>query len=285
MSERLSYFINSMLTLNAKKHRADTPALASINFDAIGANVASYGFYEKPYLEMLASHVFPKLKADKICLDIGANIGNHSVFFSKYFEKIWSFEPNPRVLKVLEANAFLAENITPVGHGLSDKSQTLEAGYRRENVGAAALGRSDDVDVTVEFKLEKLDDFLSENGIESVDFIKIDVEGHELQVLHGATNLLAGSEPVIVLEALEAEVVDGTTMAMNFLRESGYEFVYRPMDTAPFSQFSTRLAKAVNALSVLFFNKRLLDRFILTGLDGPLEEKNYPMLVFSKYRL
>ena len=68
----------------------------------IGKQIISYGFTEKHILDT----IFKKLKKTKnhICLDVGANIGSHSIFFSNYFKKIISFEPVLRTFKILQIN-------------------------------------------------------------------------------------------------------------------------------------------------------------------------------------
>ena len=89
------------------------PPLALFNYDLIGRHIVCDGFYELALLECLENHVFPKLKTRSICLDIGANVGNHSAFFSPIFDRVIAFEPNLRAFKLLEANAMLFENVAP----------------------------------------------------------------------------------------------------------------------------------------------------------------------------
>ena len=74
----------------------------------------------------IAIHKMEKNIFNSTMLDIGANIGNHSLFFSNYFAKCISFEPNPRTFSVLEINSRLVENIIPMNIGLSDKKGEVE---------------------------------------------------------------------------------------------------------------------------------------------------------------
>lgn len=85
------------------------PNLAVFSRDHVGIRVQVDGLYEKPYLEFFIEWL--KFNFSGLALDVGANIGNHSVFFSKYFQKVMSFEPNPSTYHLLSYNATLGKNI------------------------------------------------------------------------------------------------------------------------------------------------------------------------------
>src|SRR5260370_28725319 len=99
--------------------------IAMFAFDAMGININEDGVYELHELEA----VFDWLKTlraispESVALDLGANIGNHSLYFSDYFERVYCFEPNKRTFKVLALNAELAPNVVCYNYGLSNRDR------------------------------------------------------------------------------------------------------------------------------------------------------------------
>ena len=61
-----------------------------------------------------------------LLLDLGANIGNHTVFFSRYFQHIYAFEPNPFVYRILKANCEMLGNATAFNVGLGAERAMLK---------------------------------------------------------------------------------------------------------------------------------------------------------------
>ena len=99
----------------AIEHRNEYPSLAIFAFDHVGLAINSHGRYENDILN--ATFQFLKSKeliGDGAALDVGANIGNHSVFFAKYFNKVVSFEPHPKVFKLLTINTEDLANIEDI---------------------------------------------------------------------------------------------------------------------------------------------------------------------------
>ena len=204
------------------------PQLAFFNYDLLGRCVACEGYHEIHYLKCLAKDVFPKLKSHNICLDIGANIGNHSVFFADYFKKIYAYEPNLRPFKLLEANAMLKNNIKPFNFGLSNATKKQKVVFSLGNIGSASLVHNPSKGKTDEaiFELKYLDKVLTQGEISKISFMKIDVEGHELNVLKGAIRTIKASKPIIALEVLPDEIQNGSFATKEFLETLGYKFFY-----------------------------------------------------------
>ena len=166
-------------------------------------------FYELDLLK----YIQYSMKGDpKGCvLDVGANIGNHSVFFGLFLaKKIVSFEPNPAVYKVLVENLKnSAIDYTAYSLGVGDKKIKAVIDLPENhvnNIGAAKLVEiresqcinSETIDVTT------LDEMLLDlerfsNGF-PISAIKIDVEGMEPAVLRGAVTLLKKYKPDLFVE-------------------------------------------------------------------------------------
>ena len=75
------------------KYRTKYPNLVSPNFDYISTVCSVFGIYEKDELECIQTPL-KKYCKNKYIIDCGANIGNHTLFFSKFAKGVYSFEPN-----------------------------------------------------------------------------------------------------------------------------------------------------------------------------------------------
>jgi FkbM family methyltransferase len=140
-------------------------------------------------------------------LDVGANIGNHSLYLHDDFKKVYAFEPNPVALEKLNLHITKnsIENITVFPVGLSDVAETLAfESPTSTNLGTGRFLRADqEIPTTAKvmhLKTEIGDSVLRDQGIEDVDFIKIDVEGLEIEVMRGLQNTIHRDKPVIAFE-------------------------------------------------------------------------------------
>ena len=140
---------------------------------------------------------------DKICLDIGANTGVYSELMSRYCNKVLAFEPNPKIYATLQRCA--AHNVECHQIALSDKDGNAELRIPRTKKGHSNQGGSlstvkvsDNFDV-IEVTTTRLDSL--DLGV--IGFIKIDVEGYELNVLQGARDTIARDRPTLLIELEE----------------------------------------------------------------------------------
>jgi FkbM family methyltransferase len=144
-------------------------------------------------------------------LDIGANVGIYSIFLSKLVGesgKIYAFEPDPLTAAILKENLTLnnCKNVIVSQIALSDSNSKVTL-QKPDGVGDAFnyIQKLDSDDKnTVGITAIRLDDFLKQNNIPKVDFIKIDIEGAELLCLLGAEELLSSSSnPIVITECYE----------------------------------------------------------------------------------
>ena len=156
------------------------------------------GVYERPELEVLSREVFPHLSKASTALDIGANIGNHTVWFAGHFDRVVAFEPNPMVAALLRINTMaLGEAVEVVEVGLSDISGQAEFMIDGDHLGCSHIS---DKPADIQVAVERLDAFADPLDLHGVGFVKIDVEGHEEKVIAGAADLLLKAKPVIAME-------------------------------------------------------------------------------------
>lgn len=153
--------------------------------------------------------LYSLLKNSKNLFDIGANIGWYSVNFAKRFPsaRVFSFEPIPTTFNFLQKNVILngLENIEIFDCGLADEEKLSEMFYFQGGSAVASMKNLLDRDEVqkVECSFKTLDQVVSELGLDSLDFIKCDVEGSELYVLRGAQNVIKRFNPIFLVELCE----------------------------------------------------------------------------------
>lgn len=187
--------------------------------DWIGLDIISFGLYEKNELETLKNHLNKKLKG-KTFLDIGSNIGNHSIFMSAFFKNVKAFEPQLRTFKVLQLNTKRIKNIEIFNYGIDEFERKTIFNIPFHNVGEG----SEYKDFKNSFKEEVLLKPLGPEFSENVGMIKIDVEGNEYGVLKTLTNVIAKSSPLITIELHNNHFK--RTEILHFLKSNGYKDVF-----------------------------------------------------------
>jgi len=195
------------------------------SFDYIGHHINLDGVYERDELTTVIGYLNNNNLIKGSLLDIGANIGNHSLFFSKYYDRIYSFEPNARTFQLLKMNTSLVNNIECFNVGLSDTERTATLSTDPSNCGAASLGKRFDGNRAFqqEVKLRTLDSF-GDIYSHEIGLIKIDVEGHELDVLKGANQFITKNRPTILFEQHLSEFKEGKSPTVEYLKSIGYTF-------------------------------------------------------------
>jgi FkbM family methyltransferase len=151
---------------------------------------------------------------DGIVLDIGANLGTFCVPLAKKVSKhtYHAFEPQRIIHYQLCANTFIngLDNVHCHNFGLSDKEERLMLtmpDYASEgNIGAFSIDkevRENEYECTTEGRKEPMVVFTLDSGAhKNVRLIKIDVEGHELEVIKGGIKTIkANNYPPIIFEA------------------------------------------------------------------------------------
>ena len=201
-----------------------TQQIACFAHDTISRKIMLDGVFEKNELLALKKHLSDENITCDTCLDIGANIGNHSLFFADLFSKVISFEPNERPFKLLKFNSSLVENIQAFNLGLSTKTMELPVKLRPLNSGSAKICDNESPDTF--FSVVSLDDFFKEKKERDISFIKIDVEGHELMVLQGAKLTLEKHKPIVALEMHFKKDIKNNLDILELLEKIGYSQAY-----------------------------------------------------------
>ena len=176
-------------------------------------------FWEQHVFEKWIQH-FP---TNGLMLDIGANIGNHCLMFKKFLPqlKIWAFEMSYNNFRLLYKNIFPYSDIKCFNVALSNSVQIIS--YKdsedNNNGGISVLNAEDGIHKNISIPLDSL------TILESVVFIKIDIEGHEKYAYEGMKNLLLRDKPLIWAEDwVKSGHWEGDS-SVQFLLDMGYEII------------------------------------------------------------
>ena len=215
----------------------------------------TYGFIAKLRTENLISQrvVEPELTLLKhfinhgdCCLDVGANIGHYTFMFEKLAgsENVYAFEPilnNYIHLNGLFKNCHIHQI------ALSDENKMKKFKIPIINDIVFDTRGKLDIDIvesnengfrTFDVKCETMDSFVKNKKLNKVDFIKIDVEGHELKVLEGAIKTLKQFKPSMMIEIEQRHHKINIDYIFNFITSFGYKISFYNLEKLRFEQLS-----------------------------------------------
>lgn len=177
------------------------------NDSVVSSSLLRYGEWAQSELDLIAGLVRP----GAVVLDVGAFLGTHTVALASMVGptgRVHSFEPRAAIRAILERNAQRngLQQVTVYPCALGAQARILALPLidleSEANFGGLALEGSVMAGQQTEtIRIERLDDLVSG----PVDFIKVDAEGMEADVLAGAPALLAASQPVLFAECNDLE--------------------------------------------------------------------------------
>ena len=135
------------------------------------------------------------VKQRRVCLDIGAHVGTWCHRLVKLFDEVHAFEPVSQMFSILQENVPEAKHY-PYGLGNEVGKKLIRFDETMTGCSKIADKPAEKNQSMLEISIKRLDDF----NIENVDFIKIDVEGYELDVLKGGEETIEKYRPVILIE-------------------------------------------------------------------------------------
>ncbi len=172
---------------------------------------------------------FYKVAEGNIVIDAGANEGVLSLIYSKKVKKsgkVFSFEPDSINLKRFRANVKLNENVSNIYvlekalWNITDEIYFYEAGNVASSVfpGKEKMKQKSISSITI-------DDFVHSRNIEKLDFVKMDIEGAEIEALKGAVNSLAKFRPHLAIASYHFVEGEYTYKALEtFFKKINYPF-------------------------------------------------------------
>lgn len=154
----------------------------------------------------LRGYIDRSISDKSIVADIGANIGFFTLYFSKIAKKVYAFEPQNVLFRMLSGTLAInnVQNVKEFNIGLGDKPTFAvlekEIDYLKEN-DSASVGLNTKSDGDIEIKT------LDSLNLGRIDFMKIDAQGMDLLILKGAVNTIDKYKPKILIEIEEERLI------------------------------------------------------------------------------
>ena len=199
--------------------------------DVMGKQVFMHDYREQGEQEFLLHF----LQSGMTVLDIGAHQGNHTLLFSSQVGSeglVVAFEPSPRELQRLKLHLAINRcrnvRVEPVAVGNNEVTEELFVCLGVET-GCNSLRPPsvDDPIQKIEVPVITIDKYLEINEISKVDFVKIDIEGAELDALRGAAEMVDGLKPSFLCELADMRTEPWGYHARDiysFLQDRGYRW-------------------------------------------------------------
>jgi len=171
-------------------------------------------FNENPHSDLLALDDYERhynLKKDDVVVDAGAHIGVFTIIASKLVGdegKVIAFEPDTENYKKLLKNIKLnkLKNVITSKKGLWSKKTKLKFSDEHTNASSIFFDKTVTKNI-IEIPVVSLDEELKKLKIKKLDFIKMDIEGAEIEAIKGSKNILKTSSPKIAIASYH--LVDG----------------------------------------------------------------------------
>ncbi|MBQ3379191.1 MAG: FkbM family methyltransferase [Clostridia bacterium] len=207
------------------------------------------------YEAYILSKWSPMLASPKCILDVGANLGNHTLFWAGFFPeaRIISLEPFPDNYAFLKENVEQNKlsNVLPICAAAGEKPGFAHVThFEVDNLGATTFQFSDSEEDGKTAEVKTLDSIAKQLKLREIDLVKIDTEGFEVSVLKGMTAILEKDRPVLWVEC------GGTSVStvLEFLQARNYipvdlesaNLLFFPKEKAPESKLTLETLLSAN---------------------------------------
>ncbi len=160
-------------------------------------------------------------------IDVGTWIGDSTVLMCEKFSQVYAFEANPNLIESCNANlnSRNLKNFQLFDIALSNKKSVQKFVTAKKSTSAAWVTTIDEIDSPyIDVQTTTLDSF----NFSNIDFIKIDVDGHEGFMIEGCINFLEKNNPVIAIEHKQSSAQlrqKDSPDPLKFLEDQGYSIV------------------------------------------------------------
>lgn len=166
--------------------------------------ILCFGAQEKPILFFMRDVAVRLERNDVVFMDIGANVGQHSLFMSRLVKEVHAFEPYPPVLekfrRLVAINDIGNIYIHPVGLGNENGQLPFSEPPDSDTGTGSFLPKGNPSNHDVSMPLVIGDEWLEKIETTRVDIVKCDIEGYEKPALLGLRHTLEKNRPIIVME-------------------------------------------------------------------------------------
>src|SRR5271157_3232168 len=244
--DRIAHLANRLFLLNSSTDSTTevTMRLGHRMIVDLRAHTECASFYTHDYDTEEIRSVLRMFQSDWMVLDVGANIGFWTIPMAKALGpggRVHAFEPvtsnNLRLHENIRLNAL--QSITEVHElGLSDRCATLRISLRDDFANGSGTGNaaivideSDDRYQREMIKVNTLDNIFPLLNAKGLDFIKVDIEGHEDKFLSGASSTIRQFRPIIHMEVNEPYYsrrgLEATTLFEEWAKSANYAYALR----------------------------------------------------------
>jgi FkbM family methyltransferase len=187
----------------------------------------------------IIEHFCPK--EGDIVVDVGAHYGRYTIISSKRVGingKVIAIEAHPGNFDILNRNIQLNRltNVVPLNYAVYSQRRKIKLYLPDEELGytiynTIMVNRANPGDNFVEVNADTLDNILQLNRIKQVNWVKIDVEGAELEVIKGATNVLSNSKDISLL--LEVHGFENYMPIVDLLKSLNFKIEFEARSKKP----------------------------------------------------
>ncbi len=204
-----------------------------------GMNYRNSGDFKSSGEIAAAEYVRSKLAAKtegRTVFDVGANLGKYAMelvkIFSKENDRIYSFEPSKETYKALLKTIDGNKRVIPCNFGMGDAATTLQLYTDSDASGLASVFKRKlehyniDMSKHEEISIDTIDNFCAKQNIQKIDFLKLDIEGNELNALKGAQQMLQEKRIQFIQFEFGGCNIDSRTFFQDFwyLLKDDYQF-------------------------------------------------------------
>lgn len=192
----------------------DEPIIRTVEFSRDGKVLFEAALDLTDYTQLRYYHRFPDpplrdliLQGGGVFVDVGANVGIFTLLAARTFRNVYAFEPLPSVGELLARNARNSPNVCVFPFALSNENGEAQLWEHAVGSGGSTLLPIDASLSKLTHKRNwgtftvpkrRLDDVLPRDS--AVDLLKIDVEGHECEVIEGALDIIEAYRPIVYVE-------------------------------------------------------------------------------------
>ena len=171
-----------------------------------------------------------RLEAGDIVLEAGANVGEFTTVAAATASRIYAFDPDPMTFGCLAKNTAELRNVKIFHAGLGDFEGQADLYISRANCDSSFLSPRDRGDPTVRVPVTTISAVMEAEGIQRVDFLKVEAEGFEPEILAGAIQRLSDISKVAVDCGPERNGADTYAECESVLRDAGFRTWRRESD-------------------------------------------------------
>ncbi|SDL86138.1 FkbM family methyltransferase [Chryseobacterium taihuense] len=225
-------FLDNRTLFKIKYNDRITRIFLNKKFGYVDNYIYKYGIYEKNVIDS----IFKVINPNTTILDIGSNIGQHSLILAPYCKKIYAFEPIPEIYEEfknsIKANNY--KNIVLQNIAIGGKKETKNFYYSSSNAGSSSFIKNNGSTKLIHVKIDLLKNVLPAD--QNFEIVKIDVEGYEAVVILDNKEIFLKNRPIFFLEfspnCINTEGSYSATELVNFFLDNNYEIFVEDSDQA-----------------------------------------------------